>query len=59
VARFPRCHYLGIDLAILAGLTQHAVLELNAFGNLLPGVTDAGGNDTYAAELAARSATTG
>jgi hypothetical protein len=52
-ACFPRCHYLGIDLAVLAGLTRHAVLELNAFGDLLPGISDAEDNDTYAAELAA------
>jgi glutathione synthase/RimK-type ligase-like ATP-grasp enzyme len=50
---FPRCQYLAIDLAVLSGLTRHAVLELNAFGDLLPGITDAAGNDTYAAELAA------
>jgi hypothetical protein len=52
-ACFPRCHYLGIDLAVLAGLARHAVLELNAFGDLLPGISDAAGNDTYVAELAA------
>ena len=52
-ACFRRCHYLGIDLAVLTGLTRHAVIELNAFGDLLPGVIDTAGNDTYGAELVA------
>jgi glutathione synthase/RimK-type ligase-like ATP-grasp enzyme len=50
---FPRCHYLGIDLALLTGLSRHAILELNAFGDLLPGIVDPTGVDTYTAELAA------
>lgn len=52
-AAFPRCHYLGIDLAVLTGLSRHAVFELNAFGDLLPGIVDDAGRDTYTAELAA------
>lgn len=52
-ACFPRCHYLGVDLALLAGLSRHAVLEVNAFGDLLPNVLDAAGDDSYAAELRA------
>jgi hypothetical protein len=51
-AAFPGCLYLGIDLAILAGFSRHAILEANAFGDLLPGVVD-GGDDTYEAELKA------
>lgn len=49
---FPGCLYLGVDLAILAGFSRHAILEANAFGDLLPGVIDAG-EDTYEAELKA------
>jgi hypothetical protein len=49
-AAFPGCLYLGIDLAIRAGFSRHAILEANAFGDLLPGIVDAG-DDTYEAEL--------
>jgi hypothetical protein len=52
VAAFPGCHYAGVDLLIAPGYRRHAVLEVNAFGDLLPGVTD-GGRDTYVAEVAA------
>lgn len=49
---FPDCHYVGIDLLIASGYRRHAVLEVNAFGDLLPGIT-CGGHDTYTAEVAA------
>jgi hypothetical protein len=49
---FPGSHYAGIDLLIAAGFRRHAVLEVNAFGDLLPGVLR-DGLDTYAAELLA------
>lgn len=49
---FPRSLYAGIDLAIALDFRRHAVLEVNAFGDLLPGVLD-GGLDTYDAELSA------
>lgn len=48
---FPNCHYLGVDLAVLPGYRRHVVLEVNAFGDFLPGVLDAAGRDTYTAEL--------
>ena len=35
---------------ILPGWQQHAVLEINAFGDLLPGITHRG-LDTYESEL--------
>jgi hypothetical protein len=44
--------YTGIDLLITPDYRQHAILELNAFGDLLPGVLD-NGQDTYTAEIAA------
>jgi len=50
---FPRCLYVGIDLVLLPSLARHAILELNAFGDLLPGISDAAGHDTYTAELKA------
>jgi hypothetical protein len=49
---FPQSLYGGIDLLISPGYRRHAVLEINAFGDLLPGVTH-DGDDTYAAEIAA------
>lgn len=48
----PRSLYAGVDLAVAPDFRGHAVLEVNAFGDLLPGVLD-GGLDTYAAELSA------
>ncbi len=52
VACFSGCHYAGVDLLIAPGYRRHAVLEINAFGDLLPGIT-CDGRDTYAAEVAA------
>ena len=49
---FPGSLYAGVDLLIQSGWRRHAVLELNAFGDLLPGVLD-GGVDTYTAEIQA------
>src|SRR5262249_19335882 len=49
---FPESLYGGIDLLIAAGFRRHAVLEVNAFGDLLPGIIWQG-LDTYAAELLA------
>lgn len=51
VARcFPRTLHLGLDVAMLPGLRSHRVLEVNAFGDLLKGITHEG-LDTYSAEL--------
>ncbi len=47
---FPGSLYAGVDLVIAAGFRRHAVIEINAFGDLLPGVPHEG-QDTYAAEL--------
>ena len=49
---FPRARQVGVDLLVGASLRRLAVLELNAFGDLLPGVLHAG-QDTYAAQVAA------
>ncbi|MEU1884836.1 STM4014 family protein [Micromonospora sp. WMMD987] len=49
-ACFPRSLHVGVDLMFLLGWRQHAVAEVNAFGDLLPGVlTD--GRDTYAEQV--------
>ena len=49
---FPRCHHVGIDLLFTPSFRRHALLEANAFGDLLPGVLW-DGMDAYAAEVAA------
>jgi hypothetical protein len=51
-AVFPGSLYAGVDLLIAADYRRHAVPEINAFGDLLPG-TSCAGLDTYAAEVAA------
>jgi hypothetical protein len=47
---FPRCLYVGVDL-LLTPRFRPAVLEANAFGDLLPGML-CNGRDTYDAEVA-------
>ncbi len=49
---FPGSLHAGVDLLIAPGFRRHAVLEVNAFGDLLRGVTDRG-LDTYSAEVEA------
>jgi hypothetical protein len=51
MATFPHSLYAGIDLALAAHTYKPVVLEVNAFGDLLPDVLDRG-EDTYSAELA-------
>jgi hypothetical protein len=51
-AVFPDGLHLGVDLLIASGFRRHAVLEGNAFGDLLPGVLSEG-MDTYEAEVRA------
>jgi glutathione synthase/RimK-type ligase-like ATP-grasp enzyme len=43
--------YAGVDVLIPAGFGQPRVLEVNAFGDLLPGLTNVQGHDTYTATL--------
>ncbi len=49
-ACFPRSFYCGIDLLIAPNLKDHYILELNAFGDLLQGITWQG-EDTYQTEV--------
>lgn len=49
---FPRSLYAGVDVLPLPGFRRHAIAEVNAFGDLLPGVMFEG-RETYAAEVAA------
>lgn len=54
-ACFPDSLYCGIDLLIAVGFQRHAVAEVNAFGDLLPGAMS-DGVDTYNAEILAMTA---
>jgi len=49
---FPGSLYAGIDLLFTPGHRRHVVIEVNAFGDLLPGVLWRG-QETYATELRA------
>jgi hypothetical protein len=49
---FPNSLYAGIDLLITSDFRRHYVLEVNAFGDLLPGVLYKG-HDTYTEEILA------
>lgn len=49
---FPRTAQVAVDLMFGARWRGHAVAEVNAFGDLLPGLLS-GGLDTYDAQLAA------
>lgn len=51
-ACFPDSFYAGVDLLIATDYRRHAVLEINAFGDLLPGIRHAG-EETYSAEIRA------
>jgi glutathione synthase/RimK-type ligase-like ATP-grasp enzyme len=50
-ACFPGSRQAGVDLMFGPGWRRHAIAEVNAFGDLLPGLL-ADGRDTYAAQLA-------
>ncbi|GAA2370933.1 STM4014 family protein [Dactylosporangium salmoneum] len=51
-ACFPDSLHVGVDLMLAPGFEEVAVAEVNAFGDLLPGLL-VDGRDTYAAEVAA------
>ncbi|MCD0451855.1 STM4014 family protein [Actinocorallia sp. API 0066] len=55
---FPGSTMVGVDLLVGVGMRRFAVAEVNAFGDLLPGLaglpgTSAEGGDTYDAQVAA------
>lgn len=52
-ACFRGCLQAGVDVMVSRDLRRFAVAEVNAFGDLLPGVLDEHGRDTYAAQVAA------
>ncbi len=47
---FPNSLYAGVDLLVYPDFKQHAILEINAFGDLLPNLYWQG-MDTYTSEL--------
>lgn len=49
---FPASHQVGVDLMFSSDWRRHAVAEVNAFGDLLPGLL-VNGRDTYDEQLAA------
>ena len=51
-AAFPNSLHAGVDVAVTPGWRKAMVLEVNAFGDLLPGVLHER-RDTYQCELAA------
>ena len=51
-AVFPNSLYCGIDLLVYPDLQRHSIIEINAFGDLIPG-TIYQGMDTYSSEIKA------
>ena len=49
-AAFPNSHYIGIDLLLPRGGKDPRVIEVNAFGDLLPGILFQG-RDSYGLEI--------
>ena len=54
-ACFPASLYMGIDILVTANLRKTVVLEINAFGDLLPGLLDKG-ETCYEAQIKAQLA---
>jgi hypothetical protein len=55
-ACFPGSLQVGVDLMFSSDWTRHAVAEVNAFGDLLPGLL-VDGRDTYGAQIASVTGT--
>jgi hypothetical protein len=51
-APYP-CAAVGVDLLFESGYLRHYVLEVNAFGDFFPGLTDANGRSVHRAEVEA------
>jgi hypothetical protein len=48
---YPSCAVLGIDLLFERGYLRHYVLEVNAFGDFFPGLTDEAGRTVHRTEI--------
>ena len=51
-AAFPKGLYAGVDVLLSPGFTKKTIVEINAFGDLLPNIVHEG-LDTYGAEIEA------
>jgi glutathione synthase/RimK-type ligase-like ATP-grasp enzyme len=52
-AQFPRCAVVGVDLLFELGYRRHFVLEVNAFGDFFPNLTDEQGRSVHRVEIEA------
>ncbi len=52
-ARLYRADMVGVDLLFESGYSRHYLLEVNAFGDFFPNLTDARGRSVYRVELKA------
>ena len=50
-AQFPKCVMAGVDLLFEQGYRRHFVLEVNAFGDFFPNLTDEQGRSVHRAEI--------
>jgi hypothetical protein len=50
-ARLYPCAAVGVDLLFERGYLRHYLLEVNAFGDFFPGLTDASGRTVHRAEI--------
>jgi hypothetical protein len=57
-AEFPDCAMVGVDLLFEAGYRRCFVLEVNAFGDFFPNLTDGRGRGVHRAEIEATAAAT-
>ena len=47
------CTMVGVDLLFETGYTRHYILEVNAFGDFFPGITDGRGRSAHRIEIEA------
>jgi hypothetical protein len=52
-AQFPQCAFVGVDLLFELGYRRHFVLEVNAFGDFFPNLTDEHGRGVHRVEIEA------
>jgi hypothetical protein len=52
-ARLYDCAMVGVDLLFESGYMRHYILEVNAFGDFFPGLTDAHGRTAHRVEIEA------
>jgi glutathione synthase/RimK-type ligase-like ATP-grasp enzyme len=50
-ARLYACSSVGVDLVFERGFARHFILEINAFGDFFPGLTDLAGHTVHETEI--------